>query len=192
MPSDYCGGLLNKNSKKIMKRIDRIHDLLTWSKEFKLLTHYPLLSEKRETYRLYVGPNPVYDRGSFDELKRKEIKSVVVLLERIADVSWFYSQLNLNVIHFPIKDFNVPKSTDEVFDLALKVNQALERGNVFIHCEGGRGRTGMIAACIKLSNVTNMDSKEAIQFTRSIIPMSIETQSQEKFISDYYELTTKI
>lgn len=51
---------------------------------------------------------------------------------------------------FPIRDVDIPRSTDEVHKL---IDQILElskrkRGSVYIHCWGGVGRTGTIVACL--------------------------------------------
>lgn len=153
------------------------------------MTLFQLLPENIELYHLYVGKNPLLWGECADQFKQKNIKTAIVLLEDLEEVRFFYNRrLGVQLIHFPIKDFSVPNSTKAVSDLALKVNEALESGNVFMHCYGGKGRTGMIAACLKLSNITAMTSKEAITFTRSIIDNSIETRAQERFIHEYAEL----
>ena len=150
----------------------------------KNLEYYPLLPENRDTYRLYVGPAPY---SADKDLREKEIKTAVVLLET---KDWFerlYTRLNIDIIHFPIKDFNVPESSDAVSELVLKVTEALERGNVFMHCHGGKGRTGTIAACLKITmDPTVKTALEAIQYTKRIVPGAIENKLQEKFVTDYF------
>ena len=145
------------------------------------------LSDHRNTHRLYVGKMP-FGSAIGAELKSHEIKTAVVLLETLEYVKGFYSQHNIKrIIHFPIKDFSVPEDTKSVEKLVLRIHKALKKGNVFMHCMGGKGRTGTIAACLKISNDRTIQTpNEAILFTRKVIRDAIETKEQEEFIADYF------
>ena len=55
----------------------------------------------------------------------------------------------LSFISFPIPDYSVPTSTNEVRQLVSKLGQSLTQGkSVGIHCRQGIGRSSLIAACV--------------------------------------------
>ncbi len=86
-------------------------------------------------------------------------------------------------IKLPIKDYSVP---DAAWEESWKIygqliRSALMRGErVCIHCMGGLGRTGMIAAMLLVEFGSKPD--DAIKTIRSARPSTIETAEQENFI----------
>lgn len=59
--------------------------------------------------------------------------------------------------------------------------QALERGeSIFIHCRGGLGRTGTLAA--RLLMARGLQPEDAIREVRAARPGAIETQEQEDYL----------
>lgn len=90
----------------------------------------------------------------------------------------------MTVKHYPIQDVNVPKDMGATRDLVKGLVADLEEGkNVFIHCRGGLGRTGTIAACILVEMGWGVE--EAIADTRKARPGALETSGQEKFVAEY-------
>ncbi len=50
-------------------------------------------------------------------------------------------------VRAPIRDFSVP-TDDEMIRILDVIDEALERGDVvYVHCWGGRGRTGTVVGC---------------------------------------------
>jgi ADP-ribosylglycohydrolase/protein-tyrosine phosphatase len=86
-------------------------------------------------------------------------------------------------IHAPIRDVDVP---GEDFErrwavVGHKVRAELRRANrVLIHCRGGRGRAGMIAA--RLMVELGESPAEAIRRMRDARPGTIETSAQEAHV----------
>jgi len=85
--------------------------------------------------------------------------------------------------HLPIQDFHTPNERFE--DLwvysGLRLGEMLTQGrNIVIHCRGGLGRTGMIAA--RLLVELGLEPVEAIRRVRAARPGSIETRDQEKHV----------
>lgn len=83
-------------------------------------------------------------------------------------------------VHLPIRDVSVPEEQFEarwaIFGPELR--STLRRGgSVLIHCRGGLGRTGMIAA--RLLVELGMDAHDAIGAVRRVRPGAIETGAQE-------------
>jgi len=85
--------------------------------------------------------------------------------------------------HLPITDFSVP---GEPFQKAWNTQggdilQYLERGErVVVHCAGGLGRSGMIAA--KLLTIFSTPPDEAINLVRAARPGAIQTREQESYV----------
>src|SRR5262249_1595841 len=89
-------------------------------------------------------------------------------------MSWF---------HLPIVDVSTP---DEEFERAWasagkELRSILRAGSdVLVHCRGGLGRTGTIAA--RLLVELGMKPRAAIAEVRRVRPGAIETDAQERFI----------
>ena len=65
------------------------------------------------------------------------------------------------------------------------VQQALsEKGNVLLHCVGGLGRSGMVAASYLRSK--GLPVHQALAEVRSVrSPRAIETREQEEFVARF-------
>jgi len=89
-------------------------------------------------------------------------------------------------IKLPIRDMDVPDSTwEEEWDRAGPVIRAVLRrgGKVCIHCLGGLGRTGTIAA--RLLVEFGMHPAQAIEEVRAARPGTIQTEAQERYIHSF-------
>ena len=90
---------------------------------------------------------------------------------------------NLRWYHLPITDMAVP---GDAFDNGWRkhgndILTTIEQGGrVAIHCAGGLGRSGMIAA--KLVTVFDTAPVDAIQQIRKARPGAIETREQENYV----------
>ena len=86
--------------------------------------------------------------------------------------------------HCPIRDYQVP---DAAFEAAWLERSAQWRsllacgGRVLIHCKGGLGRAGMIAARLLLEG--GMAPMKAIAAVRAVRPAAIETTAQERWVA---------
>lgn len=81
--------------------------------------------------------------------------------------------------HLPIADYSVPDAVFEQQWLSTGrlLRQALRHGEfVLVHCKGGLGRAGMIAA--RLLVELGMPPEEAIRAVRRVRPGAIETPAQ--------------
>lgn len=95
--------------------------------------------------------------------------------------------------HLPIPDRHAP---DERFisawpESGLGLHLHLLRGeNVLLHCMGGLGRTGTVAAQLLIE--TGMTPAEAIRRVRAVRPNAIETRAQEHYLQDLPERDFRI
>ncbi len=109
--------------------------------------------------------------------------------EKLCDKKFFVHNIysnNLKWIHMPIVDLKPPehKFIDkwQVTKVLLK-NELIEGKNIVLHCMGGKGRSGTIAAIILIE--FGESNKEAIEIVRKNRKGAIETKEQEDFILSY-------
>ena len=79
----------------------------------------------------------------------------------------------------PDRQFNEKWETTKV----LLKNDLIEGKNIVIHCMGGKGRSGTIAAILLIE--FGEDNKKAIEIVRDRRKGAIETKAQEDFIANY-------
>ena len=110
-------------------------------------------------------------------------------IEKLCDKKFFVRKIyshNLKWIHMPIVDL---KSPDHKFmdkwqtTKVLLKNDLIEGKNIILHCMGGKGRTGTIAAILLIE--FGEKYKEAIKIVREKRKGAIETKEQEEFIFSY-------
>jgi ADP-ribosyl-[dinitrogen reductase] hydrolase len=85
---------------------------------------------------------------------------------------------------FPIPDGGVPTSTAEIVATVRTARSAIATGErVVLHCRGGLGRAGTVAACILISLGETAD--DAIVRVREARPRAIENARQELFVEQF-------
>lgn len=92
--------------------------------------------------------------------------------------------------HAPIVDGEIPDAAFEALwaDLGAKLHVALDRGeSLVVHCKGGLGRAGIIAARLIIERREVTDAAEIIRRVRGVRPDAIENARQEAFLSHLVE-----
>jgi protein-tyrosine phosphatase len=91
----------------------------------------------------------------------------------------------LKFLSLPIEDREVPEKESEVRSTVERVNSLLSRGeNVVVHCRQGVGRTGLLAACLLVSQGLAPDAAVAKLSATRGVPVP-ETQEQRKWIDGF-------
>ena len=88
--------------------------------------------------------------------------------------------------HLPIPDQGVPGSAFSVAWPNVReelLSHLTPGGRVVLHCRGGLGRTGLLAAVLLIE--AGMARDDAIRAVRSVRPRSIETVEQACFVRDW-------
>ena len=114
-------------------------------------------------------------------------------IEKLCDKKFFVRKIyshNLKWIHMPIEDLKAPdpKFMDkwQTTKVLLK-NDLIEGKNIILHCMGGKGRSGTIAALLLIE--FGEKHKEAIEIVREKRKGAIETKEQEDFILSYKNIS---
>jgi protein-tyrosine phosphatase len=152
--------------------------------------------------KLLVGPNPVClhpeaTQQRVARLKRAGVCCVVSLLSR-TELFWAGEEENelwLETFHhhlFPVVDGSAP--TRATMSLILDViDESIRRDQTaFVHCWGGRGRSGVVAACFAVrhgvargESILNFLAKRRVEY--GLFQPSPETEGQRQFARDWKE-----
>ena len=93
---------------------------------------------------------------------------------------------NLKWIHMPIADLKAPDHEFKQKWITVKTllkNDLLRGNNIVLHCKGGIGRSGTIAALILIEH--GEENANAIKCVRKKRQGAIENELQEQFVLDY-------
>lgn len=131
------------------------------------------------------------DQTLFDQFIQARIQTVVMLIEEgedlyhaNRDLKTLYTRSGLNVIHFPILDFDTPADLVQLEQCLNQVHQLAEDGEqIVVHCLAGRGRTGLFLALLT-RRIKAVDGRTAISFLRRYFP-AVETAAQEFLVINY-------
>jgi ADP-ribosyl-[dinitrogen reductase] hydrolase len=102
---------------------------------------------------------------------------------RVPNLGYEVRRRHMQWLHLPISDYSTP---GQEFELAWKVagprlQDPLDAGfGILVHCKGGLGRAGTIAA--RLLVEAGMPADDAIRLVRLRRPGAIETKEQERHV----------
>jgi ADP-ribosyl-[dinitrogen reductase] hydrolase len=132
-----------------------------------------------------------------DAIESWGASAVVTLVEGHELVSLGVSDLGQRVrergmdwFHLPIVDLTAPgPGFEEPWPaVATTLRQRVTGGGrALVHCRGGLGRAGTVAACLLVE--FGIAAPEAIQRVRTARPNAIETTAQERYVLAYRPLT---
>lgn len=121
------------------------------------------------------------------------IRHVLTLTEETPlDQSWFHAKQITNTF-LPVPNFYPPSI--EQMDIIMRLIDNQKNIPLLIHCGGGKGRAGTVAACylaaygfqkpVPYQDHPELPAGEAISALRSLRPGSLETSQQEAFVSKW-------
>lgn len=174
-----CSRLIKENIKKTQKlRIDFLN------LDHKVKIGITILPGRKDRNRLISE--------DIANIKEEGITHVLCLISEqefhdygVEDLKEAYSKAGLTVNYFPILDQSIPEKTMTLPVLDWMEKALNQKGILVIHCAGGLGRSGMMAA-LYLKHKMGFDAKEAIRIVREArTQRAIETRAQEKFIKEF-------
>ena len=146
--------------------------------------------------RIGIGRAPGYGSVRFEDfrsIKEQGVSKIYCLQEEdelqylnsetIKQREQSLSELEIEFVHSPIGDFRVP-TPDQAKRLSKMImNDVIGGKSILIHCMGGLGRSGTIAACSLVHYGLKPD--EAINLVRKIRPGTLETDEQVQFVIEF-------
>ena len=106
-------------------------------------------------------------------------------LLQVSEIGVKTKALNMDWLHLPIVDFSVPSvEFESVWPIhsANLINRIVSGERIVLHCRGGLGRTGLVAAWLLVE--LGFNPAEAIKVVRTERPHTIETSEQEQYVLD--------
>jgi len=126
-------------------------------------------------------------RADLRELREMGVDLLVPLVEdhelELLDIAWLPRvalDLGMAVLRLPIVDMGVPERASAAAVVTRILGKVRAGGTVVVHCRGGLGRTGTLAACCLV--VLGAPAEQAIAAVRAVRPGSIETRGQWDFV----------
>lgn len=87
----------------------------------------------------------------------------------------------LESLWFPVPDMGAPTSMEAARELVGRILDRMERRQtVVVHCLGGLGRSGTIAACVLAAR--GRSPERALGLVRRARPGAVQTEAQEAFV----------
>jgi len=130
---------------------------------------------------------------------------VVTLTEEEPLPESLFQNIECTNLFVPVPNYH-PPSKDQMDEIAEAIENVVALGgSALVHCGGGKGRAGTVAACLLLrfgdrgikaqrgddvnkTMPTQLSSADATKYIQRIRPGSIETVEQESFIRQYADL----
>lgn len=104
---------------------------------------------------------------------------------QIADLQQTSTRLGIENPHFPIKDLSIPSDIAAFKAFVSELVQIYQTGATFtIHCVGGLGRTGVLAA-ILLQELHGYAPQDSMQAVREARKGAIQTPEQENLVLNW-------
>ena len=102
---------------------------------------------------------------------------------RVPDLGYKTAALNMQWYHLPIRDVSIPDASFEAAweTQGRELRAHLTNGQgVVVHCRGGLGRTGLIAARLLIE--LGEDPNRALSLVRQARLGAVETREQEEYV----------
>ena len=141
------------------------------------------------------GLYAIWDRDLATDLERLrreyDTRVLVTLLERfemaragIPDLLDAARRAGMKSLWLPIRDGSTPPEPEDAFPLVREILEHLAAGEtVVVHCMGGLGRSGTIAACALVAR--GVAPGRAVEEVRVARPGALESSAQVAFVRSF-------
>ncbi len=133
--------------------------------------------------------------ADLDRIKDQGITTLVPLLTdeelarlEIPDLVAEARARGLEVWRFPFHDAGIPASMEQALGFVRELCSRYAGGErLLVHCNGGLGRAGTIAACVRLALGLDGTPDQAVSAVRKArSPRAIENPEQEEFVREFH------
>ena len=141
------------------------------------------------------GTKGVSLNDSLGQLARGGAEAVITLMpedemvrNEVSELPQACSEVGLKWFHFPIEDDTSP---GREFEQAWRIGRERvfgildQKGAVAIHCKGGSGRTGLMAAIIMLER--NIPYEEVVARVKALRPRSLKLTVHVGYLEQSYD-----
>jgi len=134
------------------------------------------------------GPNPTDDE--LTALRGRGFATIVCLLDP-GEQALNYDVGRADAAGFrrheiPVRDFGAPTLEQIETFVRIVERSGPEDGNVLVHCQGGTGRTGTMAAAYWIAR--GLTAEAAIEKVRRARPKAVETEVQKLRLREFERL----
>ena len=153
--------------------------------------------------QLVVGPSFVGDtveatRQRVDLLAAAGVQTIVTLLGR-AELFWMRKDagavdydLRFDHHYFPVRDGDAPADEQMTKILDITDDALMQGRKVYLHCYGGRGRSGCVAGCLLArhgiaAGVDALNLLAEIRYEHGLFMPSPESEAQRQIVADWRE-----
>jgi protein tyrosine phosphatase (PTP) superfamily phosphohydrolase (DUF442 family) len=134
--------------------------------------------------RFYRGAQP--EQGDYKDLAALGIKTVIDLTEDSKDYERStVESLGMKYVHIPMVDRKYP--TEEATNMFLKVTSDPATGKFFVHCAGGRHRTGAMGAVYRYQNYNWTYDQVYAEMKQYEFYTSFGHGAFKYFVKNYYD-----
>ncbi len=140
-----------------------------------------------------VAVSPMPSQSDIEYLATR-FRLVVVLVEahELVYPLELWTRYGATYIHIPVKDFrapDIPSLHSVVKTIARFIDES--SGDVLIHCFGGKGRSGTVAAAYLVYRY-GLDGSRAIEEVRKRVWGAIQTRDQELVVEVYSQILREL
>lgn len=120
------------------------------------------------------------------ELYNEGFRTVISLIaERLNPPNYGLNQIKemgFTWYCIPVIDRHAP-TQDEIKQFLKLLDEAMSKGKVVVHCQGGSGRTGTMAAAYWISK--GLTAEEALARVRAANPLAVESPAQRNSLYQF-------
>lgn len=123
-----------------------------------------------------AGTNMLLSLMPHGELEKNNVKTINIECEK-HDIRWFHLPINDDEAPTQFFETNWNKHKKEIL-LAIQNKQTIA-----IHCKGGTGRTGLVAALIL--NSAGYTKDETVKLVRGVRPKALTIAQQKSYFEEF-------